>query len=200
MPTASCAPWACGAWPPQTWSALDSIVWTKVMALDLGNNWRSELLRMRLSQSVALERIQELLPPYPGDTALNIPDLKALYSGIEKKLAPDRVFSGLDPDAVPGSNSWAVSGARSASGKPLLANDPHLGLTAPPVWYFAHLHAPGVDVIGGTLPGVPGILVGRNDRIAWGLTNTGADVQDLYLERQEAEFARFDEVIRIKGA
>ena len=79
-----------------------------------------------------------------------------------------------------------MAGARSASGKPLLANDPHLGLTAPPVWYFAHLHAPGVDVIGGTLPGVPAILVGRNDRIAWGLTNTGADVQDLYLERLDS--------------
>ena len=180
---------------PEPWTALDSIVWTKVMALDLAGNWRSELLRMRLSQTLPLERLQEFLAPYPGDAAPKLPDLKALYLGIEKKLAPDRVFSQLDPDAVPGSNSWAVAGARSASGKPLLANDPHLGLTAPPVWYFAHLHAPGIDVIGGTLPGVPGILVGRNDRIAWGLTNTGADVQDLYLERQEAEFARREELI-----
>jgi len=185
---------------PEPWTALDSIVWTKVMALDLAGNWRSELLRMRLSQTLPLERLQEFLAPYPGDAAPKLPDLKALYSGIEKKLVPDRVFSQLDPDAVPGSNSWVVAGARSASGKPLLANDPHLGLTAPPVWYFAHLHAPGVDVIGGTLPGVPGVLVGRNDRIAWGLTNTGADVQDLYLERQEAEFARREEVIKVKGA
>ena len=190
---------------PQPWSALDSIVWTKVMALDLGNNWRSELLRIRLSQTLPLERIQEFLAPYPGDATPKLPDLKALYSGIEKKLAPDRVFSRMhfpsfDPDAVPGSNSWAVSGARSASGKPLLANDPHLGLTAPPVWYFAHLHAPGVDAIGGTLPGVPGIVVGRNQRIAWGLTNTGADVQDLYLEKQDGEFARREELIKVKGA
>ena len=185
---------------PQPWSALDSIVWTKVMALDLGNNWRSELLHMRLSQTLPLERIQELLAPYPGDATPKLPDLKALYSGIEKKLAPDRVFSHLDPDRVPGSNSWAVSGARSASGKPLLANDPHLGLTAPPVWYFAHLHAPGVDAIGGTLPGVPGIIVGRNQRIAWGLTTTGADVQDLYLEKQEGDFSRREELIKVKGA
>ena len=190
---------------PQPWSALDSIVWTKVMALDLGNNWRSELLRIRLSQTLPLERIQEFLAPYPGDATPKLPDLKALYSGIEKKPAPDRVFSRMhfpsfDPDAVPGSNSWAVSGARSASGKPLLANDPHLGLTAPPVWYFAHLHAPGVDAIGGTLPGVPGIVVGRNQRIAWGLTNTGADVQDLYLEKQDGEFARREELIKVKGA
>lgn len=185
---------------PAPWSALDSIVWTKVMALDLSGNWRSELLRMRLSQTLSLARIQEFLPPYPGDAPPKLPELKAFYSGIEKKLAPDRLFSNLDPDAAPGSNSWVVSGARSASGKPLLANDPHLGLTAPPVWYFAHLHAPGLSAIGGTLPGVPGILIGRNERIAWGLTNTGADVQDLYLEKQEAAFAQREEVIKVKGA
>jgi len=185
---------------PEPWSALDSIVWTKVMALDLGGNWRSELLRMRLSQTLPLARIQEFLAPYPGDASPKIADLKALYSGLEKKPAPDRVFSTLDPDAVAGSNSWVVAGARSASGKPLLANDPHLGLTAPPVWYFAHLHAPGLDAIGGTLPGVPGILTGRNERIAWGLTNTGADVQDLYLEKLDAPFTRIEEVIKVKGA
>jgi penicillin amidase len=185
---------------PEPWSVLDSIVWTKVMAWDLGGNWRAELLRLRLSRTLALERILQFLPPYPGDAHPPIPDLKALYGTLEKKPAPDRVFSRYDPDAVPGSNSWAVSGARTASGKPLLANDPHLGLTAPPVWYFAHLHAPGLDAIGGTLPGVPAILVGRNGRIAWGLTNTGADVQDLYLERLDTPFAEREELIRIKGA
>ncbi|HEX9185219.1 MAG TPA: penicillin acylase family protein, partial [Burkholderiales bacterium] len=134
---------------PEPWSALDSVAWTKVMAWDISGNWRSELLRMRLSRTLALERIQELLPPYPGDSPPRIADLKALYSGIEKTPAPAPVFSeGIFPGA---SNSWAVSGARSASGKPLLANDPHLGLTAPPVWYLAHLHAPGMDAIGGTL-------------------------------------------------
>jgi len=107
---------------------------------------------------------------------------------------PDR------PDPLGGSNGWAVSGARSASGKPLLANDPHLGLAAPPVWYLAHLHAPGLDVIGATLPGVPAILVGRNERIAWGLTNTVSDVQDLYLEKRDASFARRDEIIKVRGA
>jgi penicillin amidase len=129
-----------------------------------------------------------------------LPDLKSLYSGMEKKLLPNAVFSRLAPEAIPGSNSWVVAGERSASGKPLLANDPHLGLTAPPVWYFAHLHAPGLDAIGGTLPGVPAILVGRNDRIAWGLTNTGADVQDLYLERLDTTFEQSEETIKVKGA
>jgi penicillin amidase len=183
---------------PEPWSAVDSIVWTKVMAWDLAGNWRSELLRMRLARTLPLERIQEFLPPYPGDAPPRIADLNALYSGLEKKPAPEPVFS--QQDSVAGSNSWAVNGTRSASGKPLLAADPHLGLTAPPVWYFAHLHAPGLDAIGGTLPGVPGILVGRNDRIAWGLTNTGADVQDLYLEKLDTPFDEREELIKVKGA
>ena len=81
-----------------------------------------------------------------------------------------------------GSNSWVVDGTRSASGKPLLANDPHLGLTAPSVWYLAHLSWPGVDVVGATLPGMPGVVLGHNGRVAWGFTNTGPDVQDLFVE------------------
>ena len=189
---------------PEPWTPVDSIVWTKVMAWDLGQNWRSELLRMRLSRTLATDRIQELLPPYPGDAPPPLPDLRALYDGIEKKRGQTPIFSlGSDPDFpdfLGGSNSWAVSGARSASAKPLLAADPHLGLTAPPVWYFAHVNAPGLDAIGGTLPGVPAVLVGRNERIAWGLTNTGADVQDLYLERLEGPFAQRAEEIKVKGA
>jgi len=181
---------------PEPWSAVDSIVWTKVMAWDLGGNWRSELVRLRLSRTLPLERIQEFLAPYPGDAYPRIPDLKGLYSGMEKTPAPNPVFS--ESGLPGGSNSWAVAGSRSASGKPMLAADPHLGLTAPPVWYFAHLHAPGLDAIGGTLPGVPAILVGRNDRIAWGLTNTGADVQDLYLEKLDTPFAQIEETIKVK--
>ena len=82
-----------------------------------------------------------------------------------------------------GSNSWVLDGTRTTSGKPLLANDPHLGLTAPSVWYLAHLSWPGVDVVGATLPGMPGVVLGHNGRVAWGFTNTGPDVQDLFVER-----------------
>jgi penicillin G amidase len=187
---------------PEPWSALDSVVWTKVMALDLGGNWRNELLRMHLARSLPLERVGQFLPPYPGDKPLAIRDIGSLYEGIAMPPTP-----GWPPG---GSNSWAVSGARSATGKPLLANDPHLRLTVPPVWYFAHLHAPGIDVIGATLPGVPGVVVGRNRRVAWGFTNTGTDVQDLYLEKLlpdgryatpagPREFTVVREKIRVKG-
>lgn len=82
-----------------------------------------------------------------------------------------------------GSNNWVLPGSRTRSGKPLLANDPHLGLSAPAIWYFAHLEAPGLNVIGATLPGLPFVVLGRTDKVAWAFTNTGPDVQDLYLEQ-----------------
>jgi len=188
---------------PEPWTEIDSIVWTKVMALDLGGNWRNELLRMQLAGRLPLARIQELLPPYPGDTPPAIRELKPLYR--------EAIASPAAPGSGGGSNSWVVSGARTESGKPLLANDPHLALTAPPVWYFAHLSAPGLNAIGATLPGVPGIVLGRNDRFAWGFTNTGPDVQDLYLEKVQPdgrylapdgprEFTFIKETIRVRGA
>src|SRR5262249_22639330 len=83
----------------------------------------------------------------------------------------------------PGSNAWAVAGSHTASGKPLLSNDMHLEWSIPGIWYMAHIQAPGLNVSGVTLPGAPGVIVGHNDRIAWGVTNLHYDVQDLYLEK-----------------
>jgi penicillin amidase len=166
---------------PEPWEPADTIAAVKLMAWTLGGNWRNELLRMHLARTLPLARIQEILPPYPGDAPLPIVDLRELYRSIGEDAIR---LAGLAPAAEgSASNSWAVSGERSASGKPLLANDPHLGLAAPPVWYLAHLSAPGLNVIGATLPGVPVVVLGRNERIAWGFTNTGPDVQDLYIER-----------------
>lgn len=209
--------WITGA-RPGPWTPSDSAAWIKMMAWDLGGNWRSELLRMRLAKTLPLARIHEFVSPYPGEPPPEIADLKALYGALEREdvqLAEDAVrllamAPGEPPDGV-GSNNWVVSGAKSATGKPLLANDPHLGLTAPPVWYFAHLSAPGVNVIGATLPGVPAIVLGRNDRIAWGMTNTGPDVQDLYIEKLDRSgnyltpegpraFTQLEETIKVKGA
>jgi penicillin G amidase len=196
---------------PEPWTPADSVTWTKMMAWDLGGNWRNELLRMRLAKSLPVARIQEFLPPYPGDPAPALPDLKSFYDALEKQPRQLANAEGYGGDPGRGSNNWVVGGARSASGKPLLANDPHLGLTAPPVWYFAHLHAPGIDVIGATLPGVPGVVLGRNERIAWGFTNTGPDVQDLYIERLDSAgnyltpdgprpFTTYVETIKVKGS
>ena len=234
---------------PEPWTPVDSLGWIKMMAWDLGGNWRNELLRMRLAKTMPNERIHEFLPPYPGEAPPEIADLRKLYGGMEKegsRLAEsaggasgfafknDPLFFGgeihpakkqgtmekqtqaplwFNADAQTeglGSNNWVVSGARSATGKPLLANDPHLGLSAPAVWYFAHLSAPGFEAIGATLPGVPAVVLGRNSHFAWGFTNTGPDVQDLYIERLDGAgnyltpegprpFVLRDEVIKVKG-
>ena len=203
---------------PEPWTAIDSAAWIKMMAWDLGGNWRSELLRMRLAKTLPLARIHQFVSPYPGEPPPQIADLKTLYAPLEREgvqLAEEAeqllASAPGGAEGALGSNNWVVAGAHTASGKPLLANDPHLGLTAPPVWYFAHLSAPGVNVIGATLPGVPAVVLGRNDRIAWGFTNTGPDVQDLFIEKLDSAgnyltpdgpraFARIEETIKVKGA
>ncbi len=203
---------------PQPWMPADSVAWTKMMAWDLGGNWKNEVLRMRLAKNFSLARINEFLPPYPGDTPPRIPELQELYRAlgvdtVQLAQGAERLAAETSNYLVEGagSNNWVVSGERTVSGKPLLANDPHLGLTAPPVWYFAHLVAPGLNAIGATLPGVPAIVLGRNQRIAWGFTNTGPDVQDLYIEKLEGDgkyrapdgprsFEMLRETIRVRGA
>ncbi|HEY4542482.1 MAG TPA: penicillin acylase family protein, partial [Noviherbaspirillum sp.] len=205
-----------GAPAPEPWEPADSIGWQTMMAWDLGANWSQEILRMRLAQKLPLARINEFLAPYPGETVPQTMDYTVLYrqlTGMADKLAelahiaPPSYVDGM------GSNNWVVGGTLSESGKPLLANDPHLGLSAPALWYFAHLSAPGLNVIGATLPGLPTVVLGRNDHIAWGFTNTGPDVQDLYIERVNpdnpvqyqtpegwADFRVREETIRVKGA
>jgi len=182
-----------GAPPPAPWQPVDSIGWQTMMAWDLGGNWTQELLRMRLSQRLSLAQINEFLPPYPGDAVLQTQDYTKLYRELAGTTEQLRMVAQVAPPSLVegmGSNNWVVSGALSESGKPLLANDPHLALSAPALWYFAQLSAPGLNVIGATLPGIPGVVLGHNERIAWGFTNTGPDVQDLYIERINPDDAR----------
>ena len=166
-------------------------------------------------------RIDELMPPYPGDPVPASADYVALYRSLRldrQQVASEpallRLLAAAPPSEVEGtgSNSWAVAGSRSVTGKPLLASDPHLKLSTPALWYFARLKAPGLDVAGATLPGLPGVVMGQNAQVAWGFTNSGPDVQDTYLERLKPDdptlyqtpegWSRFvtrEEVIRIKG-
>lgn len=204
-----------GAPRPEPWQPADSIAWQTMMAWDLGANWTQEILRMRLSQRLTLEQINAFLPPYPGDEPLPTRDYTGMYRSLQASTRQlEQVAALAPPSGIEGvgSNNWVLSGRHTVSGKPLLANDPHLALGAPALWYFAHLSAPGLDVIGATLPGLPGVVLGRNKRIAWGFTNTAPDVQDLYLEqvnpadaaqyRTPDGWARFktrQEVIRVKG-
>lgn len=204
-----------GAPAPEAWQPADSIGWQTMMAWDLAANWSQEVLRMRLAQRLTYAQINEFLPPYPSDSVLPTQDYTQLYRSLPgltghllkvADIAPPSRVDGM------GSNNWVVSGARTETGKPLLANDPHLGLSAPGLWYFAHLSAPDLNVIGATLPGIPVVVLGHNDHIAWSFTNTASDVQDLYMERINpdnprqyqtpsgwADFAIRKEIIKVKG-
>ncbi len=195
---------------PGDWSPADSVGWTTMMAWDLSANHANELLRFALSQRLDARQMTEL---FEVDAPAALPDLARLYQGLDRSEVAALMRS-IPPGNVDGigSNNWVVDGRHTASGKPLLANDPHLGLNSPALWYFAHLSAPGLQVIGATLPGVPSVVLGRNERIAWGFTNTAPDTQDLYLERVDpsdpqryqtpdgwARFERRTELIRVKG-
>jgi penicillin amidase len=205
-----------GAPAPAPWTPVDSVSWQTMMAWDLSGNWTQELLRMRLSQRMSLARINEFMAPYPGAAPLPTQDYTRLYRELSGNTEQLTQIAAIAPPSLvegKGSNNWVVGGGLSVSGKPLLANDPHLALGAPALWYFAHLSSPAGNVIGATLPGVPGVVLGHNDRIAWGFTNTGPDVQDLYIERVNpddarqyqtpdgwASFKERIETIKVKGA
>ncbi|MFT6558835.1 penicillin acylase family protein [Sneathiella sp.] len=196
---------------PEKWTPIDSVVWTKMMAWDLGKNWSNEVARLQLSNIMSLSEVNEFFPPYPGEKIVPLPDFENEYQLANLELQKLLTAAPAILPTGAGSNNWVVSGDKTQSGRPLLANDPHLGLSAPSLWYFAHLEAPGLNAIGATLPGVPGIILGRNDRIAWGFTNTGPDTQDLYVEKINLdnphqyktpdgwqEFKTRQEIIRIK--
>ena len=167
---------------PETWKPEDSVAWLLVMAWDLSGNYRSELARMRFSAALGPERAAQLIPGEPDDRLPPWPDLKTLYAELDP--AARSLLARYSPhETALGSNSWVVAGSRTASGKPLLANDPHLGLQTPALWYFAHVASPSGNAVGATLPGVPCIVLGRNDNLAWGFTTTTSDTQDLFVER-----------------
>ncbi len=214
---------------PEPFAAVDSLAWAKMMAWDLAGNARDEIRRARFAAVVGLARAAELLPEVPAE-----PTILLDREWMSEVLAPappsvtrialsvrwsslENAFAALDSlgfgGEEVGSNSWVVGGSRTRSGKPLLANDPHLGLRTPSVWYLARLEAPGLSVVGATLPGVPGVIIGHNDRIAWGLTSVEPDVQDLYREEIDPKdpsryrvrggwraFEKRIERIRVRGA
>ena len=183
---------------PGHWSPTDSVAWMLMMAYDLGGNWHKELQRLELSQYLNTKQVWEVMPSFEAGEPVTNVDFAKMYRDlkvfnlaektphIRPKNLPATELAHLNmPGATDGigSNNWALSGKNTQSGKPLLANDPHLGLSAPAIWYFAYLDAPGLKVIGGTLPGIPAVVLGRTDKFAWSFTNTNPDVQDLYIEK-----------------
>ncbi len=169
------------------WQPADSIAILKLMALQLSGQLENEVLRARVSLVLPDARVRDILPDAPGTGVTALPDYSSLVPGVSPSLAPiRRMAGGLSPfptrDLAGASNAWAAVPARSAAGGTLLANDPHLGFTAPTVWYLARLELAAGGVIGGTIPGIPAVLVGRSEALGWGLTSSYLDDQDLYIE------------------
>ncbi len=172
---------------PEPWRPADSIVWSRIMAMRLTGNWRTEALRAHLAGRLDPARFDELWPvdgdQAPPTIALSQDDRPSRLPGLRSQLA--MLLEGW-PDVlapITASNSWGVSGATTTTGKPIIANDTHLGYRAPNLFYLARLEAPGFVVSGATVPGVPFTILGHNGRIAWGLTTTESDTQDLFIER-----------------
>ena len=191
----------------EPWTPVNSLTWGKAMAWDLRGNMDEEIERAVLLKTLTPQQVAELFPPYPADHPVivnkiggapvaqapapvsaiaSIPD--EAWAGLQHNLSLMDAALGPMGDGI-GSNSWAVSGKLTATGKPLLANDPHLEIQMPSIWYQVDMHCqPKTDqcpfaMAGFSFAGVPGVVIGHNDRIAWGFTNTGPDVMDLYIEK-----------------
>ncbi|MCP4361611.1 MAG: penicillin acylase family protein [Chloroflexi bacterium] len=192
-------------WEIAPWQPYDTVSWALAMAWDLKGSGGifAEQELMLLEQAIGEETALELLPYYPYDNRPVIAPTDQHVNSSSKRPSPDTAafntdwlqinnsligerppdWFGLGEDAFLGSNSWVVSGEHTDTGLPLLANDPHLGIQMPAIWYEIGLHAPGWDVVGFSLPSFPGVVIGHNEDIAWGFTNVGGDVQDLYIEK-----------------
>lgn len=183
-------------WPLEPWQPVHSLAWAVVMSHDLGGNYEDELLWLEMAQALGEENVAQFFPPYPADRPVIVPTETgastpltplsfAQWSNVSTQLVaipPENGFI-FGHDAGIGSNNWVVSGAHTNTGQPLLADDPHLSVQMPAIWYEMGLHMPNLDVVGVSFAGVPGIIVGHNNHIAWGVTNVGPDVQDLFMEK-----------------
>ncbi|MGR3501189.1 penicillin acylase family protein [Pseudaestuariivita sp.] len=175
--------------PLAPWKPADSIAIIKLMALQLSAHLEDEVLRAQASLLLPdADRLADIMPDIPGAGVAALPEYAEIFPGVEPSFASlDQTRHPLDPRPLRGlggaSNAWAAASARSASGSALLANDPHLGLTAPTIWYLARLELESGGVIGGTIPGMPVVLVGRSDRLGWAITSSYLDDQDVFIER-----------------
>ncbi|MBM7069657.1 penicillin acylase family protein [Actibacterium sp. 188UL27-1] len=201
------------------WRPADSIAVTKLMAFQLSGHLQNEVLRAQVSLALPPERVQDLMPDAPGTGVVDLPDYTDLFPrGHQVTMAaipPDQNW--LSPfqtrELAGASNAWAAAPKRSAAGGTLLANDPHLGFSAPSIWYLARMELSEGGVIGATIPGMPAILAGRSDALGWAITSSYLDDQDIFMEelnpanRQEyrtpsgwAPFKTERTIIRVKDA
>jgi len=199
---------------PEPWRPADSLVWGRIMATRLAFNWRSELLRAYIAKKIGADKIAGLWPADPKDAFVTLAGGNGKRSQLFEVPGAGAIFAALPGNFGTGaSNAWAVSGARTKSGKPILANDPHLQIGAPILWYLARIETPSGKLVGATVPGVPTMIIGHNGNIAWGFTTTYADTDDVFIERIDPKspsnyltpagskaFKTRTEIIKVKSA
>ncbi len=213
-------------WEVEPWTPLNTVSWGVVMSFQLADDINRELNYAAIIDEFGAETASLLVPPYPYHNRPVIAPTDQLVSELAAKEIPaewatavawqnvNTDLIGQKPDILggdffTGSNNWVISGQHTDTGMPLLANDPHLAIQLPAIWYEVGLHAPGFNVVGFSFAGVPGVIIGHNEDIAWGVTNTGADVQDLYIERIDGDQYEYmgemhdleiiEEVIKVNG-
>lgn len=170
---------------PEPWTVTDSLVWAKLMGLQLSANYRDELFRARVLERLTPQQLDDLFPPDPPGSPVTLAtELRGMNLQPElKRILAALPVLGFDT----ASNEWALTGARTTTGKPIIANDPHLGLDAPILWYLARIVTPGFTIAGATVPGVPLHILGHNGAVAWGFTTTTSDTQDLFVEQTDPQ-------------
>lgn len=171
---------------PYEWKPEHSLVIAKLMAWDLNISWWTDVAFANLVQKVGEEKAEELLPDFPENAPRIIPNILNSVAEIPTGLIEvDRYFRNFAGAAGThiGSNNWVVNGKKSESGEPIIANDPHLGFSAPGKWYFVLIRSKDWNVEGFTVPGLPAVVIGKNDHIAWAMTNVMADDADFYIEK-----------------
>lgn len=175
--------------PVAPWQPADSIALIKLLALQLSGHLENEVLRARTSLMLNNDdRLKDIMPDAPGSGIAALPEYASLFPDLPRYAAGTPMSDDpLSPfpkhDMAGASNAWAAAPARSASGGTLLANDPHLGFTAPSVWYLARIELQSGGVIGATIPGIPAVLSGRSRQLGWGITSSYLDDQDVSIEK-----------------
>ncbi len=196
------AEFALAGWMPDVWTADDLL--NRTDAFVASGNAQTEAFRAQLAAAVGQTRADRLLPGDslrgfpPGGDVDDLDKAGAALTDALRRIGTTPFFSGF-ASPFSGSNAWAVAASRSTTGAPLLANDPHRPLTAPALRYLVHLQAPGWNVIGAASPWLPGVVIGHNDRVAWGMAAYPGDTQDLYVEQARASIQRIADPILIKG-
>lgn len=170
------------------WQPADSIALLKLMGLQGSSHLQAEVLRAQTSLILGDDRVKDILPDAPGTGTAELPAFASLFENLPRIHAnaptPDHRFSPFKSIRHSGaSNAWAALPGRSAATGSLLANDPHMAFSAPSIWYLARIELQSGGVIGGTIPGIPSVLVGRTDQLGWGLTNASVDDVDVYIEK-----------------